>query len=307
MTDRALMSLALLEIRGVGPARARRIISDLHGLGLECGEVVRSPRGLSGLLSDEVLDEFESGLNAAENVCSVLEKSGVVIVAIGDDDYPCRVANLLGNKSPIVLMLKGNTNLLSAEGVGFCGSRKASGRSLVAARETAVQVVSQGVNVVSGYAAGVDTEVHLAALETHGTTTVVLPEGISHFRVKQSLESAWDWQRTLVVSQFPPGLPWQARNAMRRNSTICALANALVVIEAGVSGGSFEAGLTGLDLGLPVFAASYGDSPDSAPGNELLRDKGARPLGRDRETGQANVQPMIDLIRSGWSVQTRLL
>ena len=58
------------------------------------------------------------------------------------------------------------------------------------------------INIVSGFAAGVDMNAHRAALAAGGTTTVVLAEGILRFRVKKEIRDLWDENRTLVVSEF---------------------------------------------------------------------------------------------------------
>ena len=110
----------------------------------------------------------------------------------------------------------GNVALLDSPGIGFCGSRKASEKGLQTAEECATQVAALGLTVISGNAVGVDAIAHRAALQAGGTTVLVLPEGIDHFRVRRELRPVWDWSRVLVVSQFEPSAAWKAFRAMNR-------------------------------------------------------------------------------------------
>jgi predicted Rossmann fold nucleotide-binding protein DprA/Smf involved in DNA uptake len=124
---------------------------------------------------------------------------------------------------------------------------------------------------------------HSGALEVGGTTTIVLAEGILHFRLKEK-DLPWlgddPMSRILVISQFPPRVPWKAHNAMARNRTICALSDALVVIESGLQGGTFDAGNTALNLSVPLFCVEYAQPSESAEGNQYFLKHGAVPLRR---------------------------
>lgn len=115
--------------------------------------------------------------------------------------------------------------------------------------------------------------------------------------MKKEIEPVWDWERALVVSEFLPGVPWSAHNAMQRNRTICALSRAMVLIEAGSKGGSIEAGRTCLKLGIPLFASVYGGMPPEATGNRDLLAQGARPLMKIRSTNRANLAPLFDMFQ----------
>lgn len=218
-------------------------------------------------------------------------------VSIGDSDYPPSLLERLGKTAPLRLYCLGNLQLLSYyHSVGFCGSRKATERGLETAMDCAIQAAERGVIVTSGYAAGVDLQAHYHSLASGGSTVIVLPEGINHFRVRKQLKDVWDWERVCVLSQFEPGHPWQAFRAMARNKVIVGLSRAMIVIEAGETGGTLDAGRASLKAGLPLFVAEYSDMGVDARGNQLLIDAGASPLMRLRSTNRANMQRVWDAI-----------
>jgi DNA processing protein len=217
----------------------------------------------------------------------------VALLPISDPRYPVVLRARLLEKAPPLLFVIGNPALLNTPGVGFCGSRQASEKGITTAEDCSRQLATAGLDVVSGFASGVDLAAHRAALEAGGTTTVVLAEGILHFKVKRELLDIWDTGRAVVVSEFLPGLPWSVHHAMQRNRTICGLSLAMVLIEARERGGSYEAGRTSLDLGVPLFAAVYEGMPVSTTGNSELLGRGAKPLMRSRSTHRANLSSVL--------------
>lgn len=207
---------------------------------------------------------------------------------VGAGMYPAHLSRTLGKNAPELLYCIGNPALLTFPAVGFCGSRKASEKGLQTADDCASQAAENHVVVVSGNAAGVDFHAHYNALAKGGSTILVLPEGISHFRVKRDFVGVWDWERVLVISQFEPTTPWRTYNAMARNKVILGLCNAMVVIEAGITGGTLDAGKSTLNANLPLFVAQYEDS-GAAAGNRVLIEMGGVPLNRLRSTNRANM------------------
>lgn len=209
---------------------------------------------------------------------------GIEAINAGDSAFP---QSLVVKGKPVVpaLFCKGDLGLLTAPGAGMCGSRKVSALGLKAARACGEEVSDRGLVVVSGYAKGVDTATHLAALDRGGRTVIVLAEGIDGFRVKREFADSFDPQRVLVVSQFRPSQPWAAYAAMARNHVIFGLGKALVVIEAGEKGGTLAAGQDALKRGRPVFALNFGD--ETPTGNRLLIEAGARAVTSRTELGIA--------------------
>ena len=207
--------------------------------------------------------------------------------------YPSALRDLFGHFAAPDVWAMGNLDLLKRAAVGFCGSRKVSDAGMLVAEDCAQQLAKVGVVVVSGYAKGVDTVAHLAALKSGGATIIVLPEGIEHFRIRRELSAFWDWQRVLVISQFDPNAVWRADRAMERNKLIVTLSDSTIVIEAGSTGGTLNAGMTALRFNKPLFVANYSAVDITAPGNAILMKSGGSPINRSKKSGRAELGPML--------------
>ena len=102
----------------------------------------------------------------------------------------------------------------------------------------------------------------------------------------------WDWNRVLVISEFFPNDKWRASRAMQRNQTIIGLSDALLVVEAGETGGSLDAGMKAMNMGRTLFVPFYQDVPESALGNTVLLSKGAKRLMR-KKNNHTNVDSLL--------------
>lgn len=253
--------------------------------------------GLDGF--DEILRGLSQGqADAVEENVERLVTQNVSAVLLGEAGYPAALA--ASRAAPPVLFVRGAHELLRASAIGTCGSRHAAEASLRAARACSETVVAHGLSLVSGYARGVDMVTHLGALAQGGTTVIVLPEGIERFRIRRGeFADVWDPSRALVVSQFSPNQPWNAGAAMARNAVISGLSRALVVVEAGDTGGTLAAGLHALERGQPVIVLQLEGEP---VGNRILMDKGAIPVHSRQELAAR----LVDLPTAG-SAQLSLI
>ena len=296
--NRETAVLQLFQARGLGQKRLRKLIDALAQGGDSPEEFVGHPR-------EELLDKIGLGRETGESIAQargeaeqlvrLLSRHNIRVVTFLDPGYPSRLNRTLGPEAPPVLFVYGDVSLLERKSVGFCGSRHPSGKAIDLTQHTAAAVANAGFNVVSGYAGGVDTAAHLAASRAGGITTIVLPEGILHFRMKSELGEFADEGTLLVMSEFPPRLPWAAHNAMQRNSTICGLSDVVVVVEAGSKGGTFEAGRTTLRLGLELFVLDYPGRPSSAAGNSELIRRGGHPI-KVKADGSVDLTPLLDCL-----------
>ena len=135
------------------------------------------------------------------------------------------------------------------------------------------------------------------AAEPASGAAVLALEEVDHYWVKRSIEAAWDWERALVVSEYPPNATWSVKQAMQRNGTICDLSRAVIVAEAQRISGTMNTVRQCLKKEIPLFVVTYENMEDLAGGNALAINLGGRPLYKGRISQRARVDPIIDLLR----------
>ena len=266
----------LFKTKGIGPKLLVSVAKILETENLNPEILPRSQSELSAkfpklakILNGKIRAEDRERVTMAYDQ---LKKQGINIVYPRHPDFPPDVLEI----API-LFVKGQQKRLMSDNVSIVGARNVSDKGIRIARKLAGNLAREGINVVSGYAKGVDSEAHLGALEAEGTTTLVLPNGINQLRQKNEFKK-FNWERdVLAVSQFDPDAKWIARNAMVRNKLVCALSKAVVVIESGPErdaqgkmSGTFNAAKTALDMGLPLFVLNPTCLDNAPEGNAAL-------------------------------------
>jgi len=205
----------------------------------------------------------------------------VIAATPRDANYPPRVLAL--EHPPDPLWIDGDPAALATRAVAIVGTRRMTAYGERVARELASACASAGVVVVSGFAQGVDSAAHRGALDAGGRTVAVLGEGIALF-----VATVRGRRRPLVprvrasgalVSQYAPNFCAQPWTFVRRNATIAALAEAVVVIEAGERSGALITAQDARRLGRPLFAIPGPiDSSASVGTNALIASGQARAL-----------------------------
>lgn len=281
--------LRLQAAQGVGTAAQRAVLFYLRDHRLSFGQFFEASPSLwqQAGLSSKQAEALAAETPLSKQWEAKLEQKGFGVLGYLSDAYPERLRNVLAKQAPPILYVWGNTDLLARPSVGFCGSRDTSLKGVWVAEDTARQIAEKGWSVVSGHARGIDYTAHTTALKEGGSTIIVLPEGLLNFRLRDELRELVTEENTLVISEFQPNAAWSVANAMTRNRTICGLSDALVVIQAGVKGGTFEAGKFALQVGVPLFVADYLEPDLDGPGNPYFIDRGAKAVRKDPATGSA--------------------
>ena len=208
----------------------------------------------------------------------------------GDPRYPRRLLDLRCPPDP--LWLDGDHVALSARAVSIVGTRRMTPYGARVARELASASAGIGIVVVSGLAQGVDSAAHEGALDAGGRTVAVLGAGLASY-----LEDARGRRRRLahairaggvLISEFPPDAPPQSWTFAQRDTTIAALGELTVVVEAPVGSGALITAAEARRLGRPLYAVSE-------PYAEIAVDANAEPCD----------DPLVDIRHSATSLRGR--
>ena len=182
---------------------------------------------------------------------------------------------------PEQLFVRGNAELelLSRRAVAIVGARACSPYGGQVARMLGRELARAGLVVVSGLARGVDGEAHRGALDTDGHTVAVLGCGIdrdypaAHAELARRIR-----ERSLVVSEYEPGIEPLPFRFPARNRIIAGLCAATIVVEARERSGALITADFALEEGREVFAVPGEITSRLSEGTNALLRLGATPL-----------------------------
>jgi DNA processing protein len=182
---------------------------------------------------------------------------------------------------PERLYLRGSgaAELLAFPAVAIVGARACSPYGAQVARMLGRELAGAGIVVVSGMARGVDGEAHRGALERDGHTVAVLGCGIDrNYPAAHSTLAHAIAQRSLLVSEYGPGVPPAPFRFPARNRIVAGLCAATIVVEARERSGALITADFALEEGREVFAVPGEITSALSAGTNALLRLGATPL-----------------------------
>lgn len=212
---------------------------------------------------------------------------GISVVTIYDDDYPDRLRSTVNEAgkidAPLLLYYKGDLSITKKPALAVIGTREPTIDGITAGQYYASAFASIGVNIVSGLAIGCDTAGHRGALDAGGSTTAFLAHGLDSIYPPENTKLAEEIVEKggLLMSEYPVGTIVNRYNLVNRDRLQAGLANATIVVQTGISGGTMHAVNATLLSCKPLFVVDYRKPQGSkTEGNEFLkREKGANGLG----------------------------
>ena len=202
-----------------------------------------------------------------------LRESHLGILTLDDPEYPARLRAI--EQPPPVLFISGAAAALSAaRSVAIVGTRRPTEHGRLLAARIAGAIVRSGGAVISGLAVGIDGAAHAAAVAEGGRTVAVLGSGHERLfpRAHAALAGRIVELDGAVISELWPDIPASTHTFPRRNRVISALADATVVVEAGIRSGALITARHALEQGRDLFVVPGGlDEPRSAGCLEWLR------------------------------------
>ncbi|MDR3461235.1 MAG: DNA-processing protein DprA, partial [Beijerinckiaceae bacterium] len=195
---------------------------------------------------------------------------GARFIAMAEPEYPQLLQAI--DTPPALIAVRGHVDLLNRPAVAIVGARNASAAGLAFAERLARGLGQAGYIVVSGFARGIDSRAHRAALAS-GTIAVLAGGHDKLYPADQGpfLDKLLD--DGAAVSEMPFGWEARGRDFPRRNRIVSGLSLGVVVIEAARRSGSLITARFAADQGREVFAVPGSPLDPRAEGtNDLLRD-----------------------------------
>ncbi len=218
-----------------------------------------------------------------------------------DADYPRLLLEV--PTPPAVLYYRGKVelseNLAQKPLVGIVGTRKPSEYGIRWTRIISTALAKSGFTVVSGLAAGIDTESHVAALKAGGRTLAILGTGIDVVYPAQNLQLYKEILNSgLVLSEYPTKTPPNRTHFPRRNRIIAGLSRAVLVMEAPMKSGALITANYANDFGRDVYVLPGRIDDYPAQGCLKLLSQGATPILKelDELLKMLGAIPQLDVI-----------
>ena len=282
MVEERAYWLAWSQINGIGPILLQRLHQHFNSLAeawtAKPVDLMRV-EGLGKQIIETILQE-RTQLNPEEFIEKHLIKNPCFWTP-ADPDYPRLLLEIFN--PPPVLYYRGLVDVKENQGitptVAIVGTRSPSEYGRKWTRKISTALAKSGFTVVSGLAAGIDTEAHTSCLEAGGRTLAVFGTGVDIVYPKPN-ERLRDrvLQQGLAISEYPAGTQPNKTNFPRRNRIIAGLSRATIVIEAPQKSGALITAYQANDFCRDVYVLTARLDDERSFGCLELLSKGAHPI-----------------------------
>ncbi len=283
--------LTLKEWKGFGPKNIQAVAEYLSTSSIktltpqEYLDIIADVKQLGRLKRVKELPTKSFISDAYRRALQTLEQSedlGIHFVSRFDDDFPVKLLSTFNEEGkldvPLSLFYKGCLTATSGATVAVIGTREPSIEGEKAGRYISSRLAEKGVSIVSGLALGCDTSGHRGALDVEGGRTVAfLAHGLDTVYPPQNEGLAEEIvaKGGILMSEYPVGSGIDRYKLVARDRFQAALADAVVVVQTGITGGTMHAVNAALSVNKPVYALEYKGyiNHDKISGNSYLIEK----------------------------------
>ena len=271
--------ITLQSLKGFGASKISRIydasennnifsLEDLHALTIDT----------IGGSNPPTYDNFLQANLDAKSIISKSKELGIGIVTKYDSDFPKELFSTVNENGkpavPILLYYKGDLSITSKPALAIIGTREPTPEGIQAAKHFAGAFASIDINIVSGLAIGCDSAGHRGALDAGGVTTAFLANGLDSIYPKENEDLAKEIieKGGLLLSEYPVGTRVNKFNLVARDRLQAGLANATLVVQTGIKGGTMHAVNATLLAKKPLWVIDYSrDLGEKISGNLHLK------------------------------------
>lgn len=266
--------LALSRLPGVGRATFLRILEKFKTpkMAWECSDTEWNHAEVSRVKL-ETHSERDAALNWARKQVEQLAASRWSLAVYGGAGFPVQLSTL--RYPPPYLFVLGA--FPDPPALAIVGSRKTTEYGARVTRRLAEDLASAGLTIVSGFARGIDTIAHKAAIAVNGKTIAVWGTGPDEVYPEENKDLVDEvCAHGCIVTEFPFGLAPDAANFPVRNRLIAGLSDGVLVAQARRKSGALLTAEHALEQGKEIFAIPGEIGLESFVGTHGLLKQGAR-------------------------------
>ena len=208
----------------------------------------------------------------AEKELAYLRKiDGCRLVNWTDPEYPQNLLQIYD--PPVLLYVRGDTQVLNAPCLSIVGTRKPTLYGTQMAERLGRELAGRGIAIVSGMARGIDALGHQGALAANGRAIGVLGTGINVCYPKENKKLYEKvLERGAILSEFPLHTHPAPENFPIRNRIVAGMPLGVVVVEGAEYSGSLITARLAMEFGREVFGVPGNvTQPVSFAPNQLIK------------------------------------
>ena len=270
-----LHQVALTYVKNIGPYYAKSIISHLGSADRVFTVAPSKLLKIEGIgekraemFNKTILDD---ALRKADEELKFIEKNNIDVIFYTDPRYPKRLKQC--NDSPLLLYNKGNADLNLQRIISIVGTRNATEYGKHLCRQLVEELQPYNVLVISGLAYGIDICAHKECVKVGVPTVGVLGHGLDKLYPAQNRSTAEKMiENGGLLTEYPSGTKPDRENFPQRNRIVAGMADATIVVEAGIKGGALITAEIANSYNRDVFAFPGRIGDDYSEGcNFLIR------------------------------------
>ena len=289
--------LLLESIPGMGWHRAQKMVAHFGSAEAifetstkEWNEI----EGLGAIVCRE-LENWKQRLPVAKKRAQQIEDLGIQCLFFGTPAYPLALSFCAD--APLVLFYKGALTFRDRSIISIVGTRQNTPHGRAFCEALIHGLAPYNPIICSGLARGIDIIAHRTALKAGLETIACLAHSFDRIYPPEHRKDAFSIEKQgILLTDFLPGAVFNRANFPRRNRLIAGIAQATVIVESGVKGGSMNTA----DL-----AHRYGRELFAVPGRPSdLKSGGCHQL-LLQQKAQVLTDPMDVVTALGWNHQVK--
>lgn len=254
MHNDLLYQVALTLVPQIGPVQARILMEYFE----DAADVFKASEKKLG--SIEHIGEVRANairkfndFKTAEDEIAFIEKYKIKPLFIRSNDYPHRLKRCYD--APLLLYYRGNADLNHTKIISIIGTRSNTDYGKSFTEKLISELTEQQCMIVSGLAFGIDAVAHKSALQNQLPTVGVLAHGLDSIYPAQHKTLAKEMlQNGGLLTEFMQTTKPDKHNFPKRNRIVAGIADATIVIETAIKGGSMITAELAADYKRDVFA-----------------------------------------------------